>query len=232
MSQIAFDSPPRATVHSPTLWRVAGGLAIAHVVLLFAGFSQERSTGLGDSIADARHALVEGSLTRSLVGGYIESLSFVVLVPALVFAARAVGARTPLARWAGTTSLAGGLGYVVVTLATGMPPGAAALYDGHHGGDLATAVALMDVRNFAYYLSLLLLALQAVALGIAAVADRFSPRWTGAAGVVVGVLLLVGVAGAGIGLHDIATLIWMVWWVGVGIVLIRNAPMGRTDAQS
>jgi hypothetical protein len=40
------------------------------------------------------------------------------------------------------------------------------------------------------------------------------------------------VAGAGIGLHDFAALLWMVWWIGVGIVLIRNAPMGRTDAPS
>lgn len=232
MSQVAFDSPPRAAVHSPTLWRVAGGLAIAHVVLLFAGFSQERSTVLGGSLADARHALVEGSLARSMVGGYVESLAFVLLVPALVFAARAVGIRTPLARWAATTSLAAGAGYVVVTLATGMPPGAAALYDAHHGGDLATAVMLMDARSFAYYLSLLVLALQAFALGVAALADRFSPRWTGIGGVVVGVVLLVGVAGAGIGLHDVAALLWMVWWIGVGIVLIRNAPMGRTDAPS
>ena len=89
-----------------------------------------------------------------------------------------------------------------------------------------------DVRNFAFFLSLLVLGLQALALGVAARSDRFSPRWTGIGGIVVGVLLMVGVAGAGLGLHDYASMIWMVWWIGVGIALIRNAPTGAADARS
>jgi hypothetical protein len=32
MSQTSLDAPPRAATHSPALWRVAGALAIAHVV--------------------------------------------------------------------------------------------------------------------------------------------------------------------------------------------------------
>src|ERR1700712_2053472 len=81
MSQVAFDAPPRAHAQSPALWRVAGGLAIAHVVLLFAGFSQERSAVLGAGTDEARKALAEGSLSRSLVGGYVESFSFILLLP-------------------------------------------------------------------------------------------------------------------------------------------------------
>jgi hypothetical protein len=156
----------------------------------------------------------------------------VLLVPALVFAARAVGVRTPLAQWAATTSLAAGVTYVGITLATGMPAGAAALYEGHHGMDVATARLVADVRIFAFFLSLLVLGLQALALGVAALADRFSPRWIGVGGVVAGILLVAGVAAAGAGMHDYASLIWMVWWIGVGITLIRNAPIGRADARS
>jgi hypothetical protein len=232
MSQIAFDTPPRATAHSPALWRIAGGLAIAHLVLLFAGVSQERTSALGDSTTGARHALVEGSLTRSMIGGYVEALSFVLLLPVLAFLAHAVGTRTAVGRWAASTSLIAGVCYVAITLATGMPAGAAALYGGHRGGELSTAVMVTDVRNFAFFLSLLVLGLQAVALGIAALSDRFSPRWTGVGGVVVGVLLMAGVAGAGLGLHDYGSLIWMVWWVGVAVTLIRNAPTGAPDARS
>jgi hypothetical protein len=232
MSQTTFDAPPRATTHSPALWRVAGGLAIAHVVLLFAGFSQERSNILGSSTDEARHALIEGSLTRSMIGGYVESFAFVLLLPALAFLAHAVGTRTALGRWAASTSFVAGVTYVAVTLATGMPAGAAALYDGHRGADLATATMVADVRNFAFFLSLLVLGLQALALGIAARSDRFSPRWTGVGGIVVGVLLFAGVAGAGIGLHDYASMIWMVWWIGVAIALIRNAPTAAVDARS
>jgi hypothetical protein len=39
MSQVSFDAPPRAHAQSPALCRVAGGLAIASVVLLVAGSS-------------------------------------------------------------------------------------------------------------------------------------------------------------------------------------------------
>jgi hypothetical protein len=232
MSQVAFDAPPRATVHSPALWRVAGGLAIAHVVLLFAGFSQERSFSLGDSTAVARHSLAGGSLGRSMAGGYVESFAFVLLLPALAFLAHAVGTRTAVGRWAASTSLIAGVCYVAITLATGMSAGAAALYDAHRGGDVATAVMVTDIRTFAFFLSLLVLGLQAVALGIAARSDRFSPRWTGIGGIVVGLLLFAGVAGAGIGLHDYASMVWMVWWLGVAIALIRNAPTAAMDARS
>jgi hypothetical protein len=232
MSQVAFDAPPRAHTQSPALWRVAGGLAIAHVVLLFAGFSQQRSFSLGDGTAAARQNLAEGSLARSLAGGYVESLAFVLLLPALAFLAHAVGTRTAVGRWAASTSLIAGVCYVAITLATGMAAGAAGLYDAHRGGDLATAVMVTDIRTFAFFLSLLVLGLQALALGVAALSDRFSPRWTGVGGIVVGIVLFAGVAGAGLGLHDYASMIWMVWWIGVAIALIRNAPTAAVDARS
>jgi hypothetical protein len=233
MSQVLTEAPPRTEFRSPALWRIAGGLAIAHVVLLFAGFSQENpGVELGGTAADARAGLLGGSLARSMAGGYVESLSFLLLLPALVFVARVVGTRTALGRWAASTSLAAGICYVAISLATGMPAGAAALYNAHHGADLATARMVDDVRNFAFFLSLLVLGMQALALGVAALSDRFSTRWTGIGGIVVGVALMAGVAGAGIGLHDYASMVWMVWWTGIGIVLIRNAPMGRADARS
>ena len=125
-----------------------------------------------------------------MVGGYVESFAFVLLLPALAFLAHAVGTRTALGRWAASTSLIAGVCYVAITLATGMPAGAAALYDAHHGGDVATAVMVTDVRTFAFFLSLLALGLQALALGVAALSDHFSPRWTGVGGIVVGVVLL------------------------------------------
>jgi hypothetical protein len=107
----------------------------------------------------------------------------------------------------------------------------AVAYGGHHGGDLRTALMVTDIRNFAFFLSLLVLGLQAVALGIAARSDGFSPRWVGIGGIVVGGLLAIGVAGAGIGLHDYASMLWMIWWVGVGVALIRNAGRGAGDAR-
>lgn len=234
MTQVLHPSStsrPAAGRHlSPTLWRVAGALVITHIVMMFAGFSQERSTMLGASVADARHAFAEGSIARIMVGGYVESLSFVVLLPALVFLARAVGTRTEAARWAGQTSFAAGLTYVAITLAAGMPAGAAALYGGHHGADLHTALMVTDIRNFAFYLSLMVLAAQAIGLGVAAWLDGFSRLWVGVGGIVTGLALLVGVAGAGQEWQDYAAMVWMIWFVGVGVCLVRFAPRQRVDA--
>lgn len=206
---------------TPVMWRVAGGLALAHVVLLFAGFSQEKSLIFGASVADAKTAYVDSDMARILAGGFVESFSFILLVPVLVFLARVIGRRTEIGRWAGQTSLAAGLGYVVVTLASGMPPLGAALYSAQHGADLHTALMVTYIRNFAFVLSLMLLSLQAVALGIAAISDRRFTTWMGRGGIVMGVLLIVGVAGGGLGLHDYVSMLWFVWWIGVAVCLFR-----------
>ena len=226
---------PRTTTlgTSPTsavLARVAGGLALAHVALMLGGFSLERSTMLGDGTAEARRAFAEGSLARSMTGGYIEAFSFVVLLPVLVYLAGALGRRTEAGRWAAQTGLAAGVGYVAVTLATGLPAGAAALYDGHHGADPATLVVAADIRNFAFFLSLLLLGAHAICVGLSARADGVLTRWAGIGGIVVGVVLLASVAGAGQALQNVGTMVWLVWWVGLAVALLRNSGVPAGDA--
>ncbi len=216
---------PSSRVASPAAWRLAGGLALAHVVLLFAGFSQEVNVVHGDSPDSIRDTLLHANLDRVMAGGYVESLSFILLIPALVFVARMVGRRTEGGRWAATTGLAAGIGFVAVTLAAGMPAGAAALYAAQHGADAQTVAAVDDVRNYAFFLGVLLCAAQALAVGVAALVDRRFTRWLGYGGVVVGVVSTVGVAAHFV---NVASMLWVVWWVGVGITLIRSA--GRDSA--
>jgi hypothetical protein len=211
------ESVRRAAV-TPALWRVAGGLAIAHVVLLFAGFSQEKSPAHGDSADRVARLFGDADFTRVIAGGYVESLSFVVLLPALVFVARQVGQRTEIGRWASMTGLAAGIGYVTATLAAGMPAGAAALYAAQHGADPTVVAAVVDVRNYAFFLSILLCGGQALAVGVAALADGRFTRWLGWGGLVAGTLSIVGVAAQFV---NIASMLWIIWWVGVGITLIR-----------
>ena len=86
---------------SPAMWRVAGGLALAHVVVLFVGISQEKSVVLTDSPHTVARVYGSGSLGRIFTGGYVESLSFLVLLPCLVFLARAFGRRDEAARRGG-----------------------------------------------------------------------------------------------------------------------------------
>jgi hypothetical protein len=107
-----------------------------------------------------------------MAGGMIETLGFVLLIPALVFLARAIGRRTDIGRWAAQTALMAGMGYVAVTMAVGFPAGAASLYGAEHGLDLETAFALNNVRIFGYFLSLSLLGAHAIGLAIAARQDQ------------------------------------------------------------
>ena len=95
----APDRPatPRATT-SRTLWRVGGGLALAHVVLLFAGFSQEVPVEHGDAPGVIQKIYGGANLTRVFAGGYVEAMSFVVLAAAVVIVARLFGRRTETGR--------------------------------------------------------------------------------------------------------------------------------------
>ena len=210
---------------SPAMWRVAGGLALAHVVLLFAGFSQEKSVVLTDGPHTVARVYGSGSLGRIFTGGYVESLSFLVLLPCLVFLARAFGRRDEAARWASQTALGAGVVFIANTLAVGIPAGAAAVYGAHHGLAGGGTLALVnDVRTFAFYLSLLTLGAAALCLGIAALRDGVMTRWVGWGGVVVGSLLLLGPVGQRwLDTINATSMVWMIWWVGVGICLIRRA---------
>jgi hypothetical protein len=230
-----FESPATSVTTVPRrgipggLWRLAGILAIAHIVALFAGFSQEKSAMLTATADATKATYVEATLGRVLAGGYVESVAFVLFLPVIVFLARAIGRRSEAARWATQTALTAGICYVAITLASGMAAGAAALYGAQHGvTDGATLALVGNVRNFAYYLSLLVLGAHAIGTGIAAVLDGTMKHWVGWGGICTGILLLGGVATEGLtDTADYAVLPWTVWFLGLGIGLIRR---GSTTA--
>jgi uncharacterized protein DUF4386 len=208
---------PRLT---PAQHRLGAGLMLASVVLLLAGFSQETSSMHGDSAEKVRSLLAEADFDRVIAGGLVESLSFLVLIPGLVFLARVVGHRTEAARWASASGLAAGVIYVAVTLAVGMPAGAAALYAAQHGAEATTVAAVVDVRNYAFFLSVAITGAQALAVGLSALADGSHTRWIGYGGVVAGIGTVAAVAA---GAPNPGSLIWMVWFVGTGVALLRSA---------
>lgn len=227
--------PERTHLSTTVLRRVAGGLALAHVVLLFAGFSQETATEHGTPLADFTRTIGGADLTRTFIGGYVEALAFVVLVPALVIVARLLSRRTDVGRIAATSSLALGAAYVASTLAVGFPPGAAAMYGLQHGAQASAASMLMDVRNFGFYLQVAMSCAMALALGIAALAERVNVRWIGWGGVGFGVIGLIATPLA----HNVVSMGWIVWWVGLGVLFLRGSGEPRqtrvqtaTDAAS
>jgi len=203
-----------------TLWRIAGGFALAHVVLLFAGFSQEVSPVHGASPSEIQRILGGANFTRVIAGGYVESLAFLVMVPALVFASWAIGHRTDVGRWAATTSLGLGLAYVASVLAVGMPAGAAALYGAQHGADPHTLMVVDDVRNYAFFLEVAISCGLALALGIACLAERVFSKWIGWVGVTVGSVGIVLVPLA----PNAISMAWMIWWVGLAVLFLRGGP--------
>lgn len=211
---------------SRTAWRTAGALALGHVVLMLLALTQQQSARLGEDPATA----YEGAyLARVFAGGYLEALAFLLLLPVVAFLGRALGRRTEVGRWAASTGFAAGIAYIASTLAVGLPAGAAAIYGAEHGADLATVSVVNDVRNFAFFLSMLLLAVHVagVALSImsdAVLTDRRLPRWLGWTGLGTGVVLVGTVPFAVTGAVDYATLVWILWFIALATAMLRHRP--------
>ena len=73
------------------LWQIAGGLALAHVVLIMAGIALQSGPLFQDGAAGIQRGYVEGDLARTFTGGLIECVGFLLLIPVLVFLSRVLG---------------------------------------------------------------------------------------------------------------------------------------------
>jgi hypothetical protein len=212
------------------MWRVGGGFILASTFLTFAGVSQEHQVTLSEGARGMRDAFGAANLDRQLLGGFLEALAGLVMIPALVFLSRAIGQRTEVGRWASTTALAAGLISQAITFATGFAAGAAAFYGAKHGANLQTAYMVNNVRNFGYFLAVLMLAGQAFGLGIAALTEGRFRKWVGVGGIVTGVVIVASVAGALQNLVNVGAMAQIIWLVGVGVTLIlaanKVAPQG------
>jgi hypothetical protein len=224
MTQLTADptTTPGRTQKDPDTraWRWAGGFALAHVVLLFAGFSQEVAVTHGTSLADLQDKYGSAHMTRVFAGGYVEAMSFLALVPALVLLARLFGHRTEAGRVAAQSFFAIGVAYVAATLAVGFAPGAAAIYAAHHHVPIGTIAMVNDIRNYAFYLGVAISCGMMLALGIAALAERVFVKWVGWCGVVLGAVGVVVTPFA----QNAVSMVWLVWFVGLGVLALRGRP--------
>ena len=204
------------------LWQLAGALALTHVVLIPVALAIEAPPLMSDGTDGIRSSYVDGSLARTFAGGILEAFGFLLLLPALVFLSRELGRSSAAGRWAAQTGLVCGVGYVAVTFGVGFPAGAASMYGAQHGLDLDVALALNNLRNLAYFLSLMLLAGSTLGIALSALADGFHPAWFGRFGIVTAAALLAATPLAAVGLQDWGTLLWMAWFVGVGVLMLRH----------
>ena len=209
------------------LWRVAGALAIAHVVTMLAGLSLQKVATVGASPSSYVTAYEGGSLVKSMTGECLTCVSFLLFLLAATLLARLVRGQAEVSRWWASLAAACGAIYVAITLAVALPGVGAAVYDGHHGAPLAVVTALSDLHYFATFASMAVLGAFTLALAAAGQVSRALPRWIGYPGYAVGVLCLAAVPGAGTSLFDYATLLWFVWFIVTGIAALRQARTGR-----
>ncbi len=216
--------------HIPVrLRRIAGAFALTHVLLIFAGLALQQGPLFSEGPQGIQDAYVQGDLTRSFAGGMVEAVGFVLLVPVLVMLSRCLGTRTEAGRWAAQSALGCGLAYVAVVFAVGFPAGAAAMYGAQHGLDQEAAFAINNIRLFAHFLSAFLLGGATLGVALSAIADRSHTRWVGGVGVLTATCLVVSPPLTAVEWQDLGTMVWLVWFVGVAVLLLRR---GETTPQS
>jgi hypothetical protein len=204
------------------LWLTAGWLAIAHVVLVFAGAALGHSLQLGDSASKATDALVESSLTRIYLGGYLSFLGFLVFLVVGLLLARLLRGEGEVSGWVSSCIAGSAVTCVAVTVASGFAAGAAALYDGHHGASLVTVTTVNDIRNLAFILTGGLVGLFVLSVAAAGRITGALPRWVSTSGVVLGVLSIAAVPGGRLGLTNVSTMLWFVWFVALGVAALHR----------
>src|SRR5215470_4999160 len=70
------------------LWRLAGGLCLAHVILLLAGYSQMRVPVFDAAPADVVKTYADVATNRMYAGGFVGVLAWLVLLAAVTLLAR------------------------------------------------------------------------------------------------------------------------------------------------
>lgn len=209
--------------HIPVrLRRIAGALALTHVLLIFAGLSLQQGPLFSDGAAGITDEYVGGNLARTFTGGLLEAFGFILLVPALVMLARCFGSGSELGRWAAHSGLMCGVAYVAVVFAVGFPAGAAAMYGAQNGLDVDAAFAVNNIRLFAHFLSMFLLGGATLGVAVSALADGVHTRWVGGLGVFTAVALMVSPPLTAVAWQDIGSFAWIVWFVGVAVLLLRR----------
>jgi len=235
MAQAAISAPIAASseamgISDKPRWRWAGGLGLAHIVLMLGAFATEQvdQAQHGTTPASVLHVYAGVSVSRVELASYVEAIAFLPLLAALVLLTRLLGRRTETGRVAAQTALGLGIAYVASTFAIGFPPLTAAVYAAHHGVDAATVTTVNDLRNYGFLLQVALSLAFALALGIAATAEHRLTRWVGWGGIALGVVGLVVTPFA----HNAMSLAWMIWWVGACVLCLKGGPKDVAVADS
>lgn len=209
------------------LWRIAGAMCIAYVVLLLAGYSQQRSPAFGASPRSIARLYSSIPAGKMYVGAVLVTAASLVLLAAFTAIARLLRGRTDTAGWLAALVLAAATAAAVVTLAGSYAGAFAAYYAATHGFAAGTVAGLNMISKFADLIAIGASGLGALALGGAGLASGRLPRWAAWISIVVGLVGLV--SGTGPALLNVGTLVWLAWVIMLGVVLLRG-PARRAPA--
>lgn len=171
MTQTTLPPALAPAAHTtPRAWRVAGVLGLTHVVLILAALALQAHALFGEGRAGLT-SYASGSLTLTVIGGYVDMIGFLVLVPMLVILARGLGRRTELGRVASLSALLAGAGYVVLTFSPGLAAGAVSMLGVQQGAHPDAAWLMNNLRVVTFVMSLVFLGAHAIALAVASRAD-------------------------------------------------------------
>jgi hypothetical protein len=209
-----------------TAMRAAGAIGIAHIVVAMTGFVLQNSAGIDITLNAERENLtaffVEGDPTATFLGGYLEMFGFLLFVPFAAGLHQLLrSAEGPGGFGAMTSALAATI-FLATTLAPGFAAGAAALWMGSHGSDLAAVEVLNQLRNTTYATSLAAYALFLAAVGVSALVGRALPKWLSVSAIAIAAWLSVGVALFADGLADLPGMLGLLWVLAAAIWMVRG----------
>src|SRR3954451_6712885 len=98
------------------LWVTAGCLFIGYIVLTFAGVVFQYTLQLGQARQEGVKQLVETSLSRNYVGGYIEYVAALVLFVGLLLVARLLRGNSETTGWLSSCMSGSVIANVAVTI--------------------------------------------------------------------------------------------------------------------
>jgi hypothetical protein len=215
-----------------TALRVGGAIGIAHIVIAMIGFTLQNSKGIDITLAADKENLVaffvNGDAGSTFLGGYVEMLGFLLFVPFAAALYQLLRAAEGPGGFGSITSALAATIFVSTTFAPGFAAGAAALWMGSNGGDLAAIETLNQLRNTTYATSLAAYALFFGAVGIAALVGRSLPTWLSVSAVAIATWMGVGVAFFADGQADLPAMVGLLWILAAAIWMVR----GRVPATS
>jgi hypothetical protein len=200
------------------LWRIAGIGCIAHVVLLFGGYSQMRSANFDASPADIVTAYSQADPAKMYLGGFLTTLAMLVLLATVTLLGRLLRGTTEAAGWFASLTTTAGAAAVTVTLAGAYVGAGGAFFAATHGYSPDVVAALHMASKYADFITMIGFGVLALAVGAAALASKATAAWFGWLSLVVGV---VGIGSGNAVALDKGTLIWVAWLITLGVVSLR-----------